>query len=98
MLRQHSSVWPGKWLNLKSVISLYVHDDLARIVSANDTLKIIHPIPGSTRVEGVKEALGSLQIKLSESEIEEIRKVIASAGMGTKSFYIDTRLSYIYHV
>lgn len=39
------------------------------------------PIPGSTRVEGVKEALGAADVKLSEAESKEIRQAVDSADI-----------------
>jgi len=39
----------------------------------------VHPIPGSTRPEGVKESLGALKVKLTEADISEMRKIIDNA-------------------
>ena len=38
----------------------------------------IIPIPGSTRVEGVQEAVGALMVKLSSEELQEIRTAVDS--------------------
>lgn len=42
---------------------------------------LIYPIPGSTRVEGVKEALGALNVKLSKEDLDEIRKIVDNADV-----------------
>ena len=39
----------------------------------------IIPIPGSTKIERVKENLGALEVNLSKEEEQEIRKVVESA-------------------
>ncbi|WAR61359.1 hypothetical protein PtB15_12B44 [Puccinia triticina] len=43
--------------------------------------ELIIPIPGSTRAEGVEECLESLQVKLSEDEVKEIRDVVDKADI-----------------
>lgn len=42
---------------------------------------LIYPIPGSTRVEGVNEALGALKVALSKEELDEIRKIVDNADV-----------------
>jgi len=44
-----------------------------------DQSDLIYPIPGSTRVEGVKEALGALSVSLSQEESKEIRQLVESS-------------------
>lgn len=48
---------------------------------ASSCLQGIHPIPGSTRVEGVKECIEALKVKLSDAEVQEIREVVNSADI-----------------
>lgn len=40
-----------------------------------------YPIPGSTRVEGVKEAMDALKVKFEAKEQEELRQIIDSADI-----------------
>lgn len=40
-----------------------------------------YPIPGSTRVEGVKEAMAALQVRFEAEELEELRQIIDSADI-----------------
>lgn len=42
---------------------------------------LIIPIPGSSRVEGVKEALNSLNVKLNENDLNQMRKVVDEADI-----------------
>lgn len=42
---------------------------------------VVVPIPGSTRVEGVKESLGALDVRLSKEDLDEIRKVAEEADV-----------------
>ncbi|KAF1921773.1 NADP-dependent oxidoreductase domain-containing protein [Ampelomyces quisqualis] len=42
----------------------------------------VFPIPGTTRVERLKENLGALDVKLSEDEVKEIRKYVDEAEIG----------------
>ncbi|MBW0494129.1 hypothetical protein O181_033844 [Austropuccinia psidii MF-1] len=42
---------------------------------------LIIPIPGSSRAEGVKEALGSLKVQLSDEETKKIREVVDKADI-----------------
>jgi hypothetical protein len=41
--------------------------------------KDIFPIPGTTRLERLKENLGAFDVKLSEAEEKEIRKAVEEA-------------------
>ncbi|KAH9811832.1 NADP-dependent oxidoreductase domain-containing protein [Melampsora americana] len=41
--------------------------------------KLMIPIPGSRRPEGVKESLGSLKVKLNEDDLKQIRKIVNQA-------------------
>lgn len=41
--------------------------------------KLMIPIPGSRRPEGVKESLGSLDVKLNDEELKQIRKIVDEA-------------------
>jgi aryl-alcohol dehydrogenase-like predicted oxidoreductase len=58
----------------------------------------IFPIPGTTKLERLKENLGSFDVKLSTQEIEEIRKAVEAADvngdrypeMFMKGLYADT--------
>jgi diketogulonate reductase-like aldo/keto reductase len=49
--------------------------------------KLIYPIPGSTRVEGVKEALGALSVSLSAEESKEIRQLVESSEVKGGRYY-----------
>lgn len=40
---------------------------------------LIIPIPGSTRVEGVKEALDCLKVSLEERDLSQLREVVDKA-------------------
>jgi aryl-alcohol dehydrogenase-like predicted oxidoreductase len=42
----------------------------------------IFPIPGTTKVERLKENLGAFEVKLSEQEVGEIRKAVEAAEVG----------------
>jgi aryl-alcohol dehydrogenase-like predicted oxidoreductase len=42
----------------------------------------IFPIPGTTKVERLKENLGALDVKLTEQEIKEVRKYVDEAEVG----------------
>jgi pyridoxine 4-dehydrogenase len=44
-------------------------------------LKGFYPIPGSTRPEGVQEALGSLDVRFDDKELKELRTIIDSADI-----------------
>jgi len=41
----------------------------------------IIPIPGTTKIERVKENLGALDIKLSKEEVQEIRDACEKTGV-----------------
>jgi len=47
---------------------------------------LIFPLPGSTRPEGVKEALAASQIKLSKEELQELRVLAESAQIAGRTF------------
>ncbi|OAG07602.1 aldo-keto reductase, putative [Paraphaeosphaeria sporulosa] len=42
----------------------------------------IFPIPGTQRLDRLKENVGSLEVKLSKEEVDELRKVIDAAEIG----------------
>lgn len=41
--------------------------------------ELVIPIPGTTSIERLKENLGSLEVKLTDDEVAEIRKIAESA-------------------
>jgi len=46
-----------------------------------DQWEHIYPIPGSTRVEGVKEAVAALKVQLSPEDIKQIRDLVSNADV-----------------
>lgn len=47
--------------------------------------KLIYPIPGSTRVEGVLEAAKANEVRLSVAEVADIRQLVEEAGQRHRS-------------
>ncbi|KAI8442838.1 aldo/keto reductase [Phakopsora pachyrhizi] len=62
--------------------------------------KIIIPIPGSTRLEGIDECLGSSKVKLEDEDLKELRRIIDGAQIkgvrysGKFTFNLYLKLTY----
>ncbi|KAI0072166.1 Aldo/keto reductase [Panus rudis PR-1116 ss-1] len=54
------------------------------------------PIPGTTRVENLKENLGALNVKLKPEEIQEIREIAEKAGAFEGERYPPERMKLIF--
>ncbi|GAA6005183.1 hypothetical protein JCM11491_002608 [Sporobolomyces phaffii] len=74
--------------NLKLVEKLQAIADKKNVTSAQLSVAwvlhqsdLIIPLPGSTRAEGVKESVEAANIKLSQDELDEIRKVVEEADI-----------------